>query len=135
MNVSGAVTLFNGAREVIAAGTTPVYRGVLQDDSVPADAIGSATVTSLKLSITDDATGAVVNNCDAVNILNADRGTLDAAGNITITLLAADTAMLRASDTKETRSLTIDWTWPGPGAVTHVGRRRVVLTIVPMPGD
>ena len=58
------------------------------------------------------------------------RGTLDANGNLTITLLVADTAILREGDLKENRSLTIDFTYPG-----GVGRHRVKFTVVAMPGQ
>lgn len=119
----------------VAAGSTPTIRGILKDGSDPPQAVGSGSVSALTLSITDDNTGAVVNDCDKVDILNTGRGTLDADGNLAITLTAEDTAMLRANDARENRSLTVDFEYPGPGAVTGVGRGRLIFVVVKMPGN
>ena len=126
--MTNPVTQFSATTQGVAAGGTMVYRGVVQD--ADGNALGSGVISALTLSITDDQTGAVVNNVSATDILNTGRGALDASGNLTITLLAADTAILRAGDIKENRSLTIDFTYPG-----GVGRHRVIFTVVAMPGQ
>lgn len=132
--MTNPVTKFTTDAQGIPAGSTPTYRGVLKDASATSQAVGSGSVSALTLSITDDATGAVVNNCNQADILNTGRGTLDADGNLEITLTADDTAMLRGEG-KENRSLTIDFKYPGPGGITAVGRHRVIFTVYAMPGD
>lgn len=112
-----------------AAGSTAVYRGQLQDDT--AAPIGSSVLTALTLSIVDTRTGAVVNGVSQRNILNLDRGTVDGSGNLTITLTAADTALLNAADASEGRSLVIDWTWNSP---VKTGRHQVDFTIIALSG-
>ena len=129
------VTRFSPTNQAVAAGSTPVYGAVLIDAA--GNPVGLGTITVLTLSITDDATGAVVNGCGdpPANILNTGRGTLDANGNLGITLEAADTAILRQGDAKESRSLTIDFEYPGPNGTTMTGRHRAILSIEFMPGD
>jgi|SRR6185437_2023727 len=95
----------------VAAGATAVYTGQLQDED--GNPISAGQLGSLTLSIVDTFSGAVVNNASQVNILNADRGTVDAQGNLTVTLETGDTALLVAADKREYRSLVFDWTYDG----------------------
>lgn len=111
----------------IGPGTTPEYTAQLVDGTVLdgsgkpiGKAIPAAALTTLTLTIVDTVTKAVVNACQDVNILNTDRGAVDAAGNVTVTLLAADTALLVATHSLEYRSLVLIWTFnSGAGHGAH----------------
>src|SRR5579875_939239 len=106
----------------VADSGTLVYRGVLQDTRNPPVPIGSGIVTAMTLTVFDTATGAVVNGISNLSILNTGRGALDTSGNLTITLggpgNSADTAMIRAGDPQETRSMVIEAVYPG-GTLRH----------------
>jgi hypothetical protein len=113
----------------IAAGATAVYKGQLQDEN--GTAVPSAQLASLTLSIVDTFSGAIVNSCSQVNILNTGRGTVDSSGNLAVTLGPSDTALLVATDQQEYRSMVLDWTYLG-GAKT--GRHQVDLLIQALTG-
>lgn len=123
-------SLIGNNTQPIAAGATAVYKGQLQDDL--GNPISAASLTTLTLSIVDTVTKAVVNGVSAVNILNTGRGAVDSAGNLTVTLGPADTALLVASDPQEYRSLILDWTF-AVGAKT--GRHQVDFLIIAMAGS
>lgn len=109
-----------------AAGSTPVVMAQIVD----ADAVGipATNLNSLTLSIVDTLTQTIVNGCDQVNILNTGRGTVDAQGNVTIALLAADTSMAEVPGVQQIeRSLVLDWTF---NAGNSVGRGQVNFTLV-----
>lgn len=126
--MTNPVTQFLSVTQGVAAGGLMVYKGVIQDgDGNP---LGSGVISGLALSITDDQTGAAVNAVSQISILNTGRGTLDANGNLTITLQSGDTAIIRSGDTKEGRSMTIDFSYPG-----GVGRHCVKFTVIAMPGQ
>ena len=121
--------LIGGVNQPIASGQTALYKCQLLDETgapVPA-----STLTALTLSIVDTATKAVVNGCNAANILNSGRGTVDASGNLAVTLAPADTTLLAAADLQEMRSLIIDWTY---AAGAKVGRHQVDFVIVALSG-
>lgn len=82
VNVSGAFGPF-------AAGSTPVYQAQIVD--VDGQGVPASLITALTLSIADVLTGAIINGVTQVNILNTGRGTVDAEGNLTITLVQGDT--------------------------------------------
>jgi hypothetical protein len=111
------------------AGTTIVYKAqVVDENKVP---IAAASLGSMTLSLIDAASKAIVNSVNKAPILNAGRGTVDAGGNLQLTLTPADTALLVASDDQEIRTLVIDWTYSG-GSKT--GRKWVDILLIGMPG-
>lgn len=106
------------------AGTTIVYKCVIEDES--GNAIAAANLSTLTLSIVDAASRQVVNGVSAVSILNTGRGTVDASGNLVLTLLPADTALLVSTDSAEDRSLLLAWTYSGG----KVGEHEAQFTLV-----
>ena len=112
----------------IPNGTTPQIAAQLLDAS--GNDVPLSALTFLTLSIVDTQTEAVVNTCNAANILNTGRGAVSSTGAVTITLLAADTALLVATDLQEYRSLIIDWTY----GASQVGRQQIDLLIVALAG-
>jgi hypothetical protein len=122
-------TLVGGANQPVASGQTAQYTCQLLDETgapVPASAL-----TALTLTIVDTATKAVVNGCSAANILNTGRGTVDSSGNLAVTLMPADTALLVSADTQELRSLIVDWTY---AAGAKLGRHQVDFLIIGLSG-
>jgi len=109
MSSSGPIVDLTGTP--FGAGTTPEWTFQITDAN--GNPIAASSLFTLTLTIVDTATKAVVNGVQDVNVLNAGRGAVDAQGNVTITLTAADTALLSATDTQEFRSLILFWTWNG----------------------
>lgn len=102
----------------IPPGSTPVYTTQLLDPA--GNPIPAAALNTLTLTICNTSTRAIVNSCKDVSILNTGRGTVDASGNVTVTLLAADTALQAAADQFEYRSLVLNWTFnSGQGVGEH----------------
>jgi hypothetical protein len=128
--VSTLVNLIGGLNQPVANGSTPFLNAQFVDkDGVTP--IPAAVLTTLTLSIVDTGSKAIVNGVSARPILNADRGTVDNQGNLTIALQALDTALLNAADEQEFRSLVIDWTY---NAGANVGRCQVNFVIAGLVG-
>lgn len=83
-----AITVLSGGP--FAAGSTLTYKALIQDGF--GNPVPSQNLTSLTLSMVETDTGIIINNINAINILNQDRGAVDASGNLTVTLQPADTA-------------------------------------------
>lgn len=122
--------LWGGTNQPVAAGQTAQYSCQLLDQN--GNAVPASALLTLTLSIVDTASMAIINGCDAQNILNANRGTVDSQGNVVVTLIApGDTALLNPADQQEVRSLVLDWTY---GAGPFVGRHQVDFLIVALSG-
>jgi hypothetical protein len=110
---------------VVASGATAVYTAKIVD--VNGNPLPATDVNTLTLSLVDTSSGSIINDVSAVDILNVGRGTLDDAGNLTITLgqgaNQADTVSL--GPTLSTRSMVIDWSY-GMG---NFGRHQVNFQI------
>jgi len=104
-------------REPKAEKTQYTYRTVLKNDV--GVAIGPADLTALQGTLFDQDTGAIINSFDTVGILNTDRGTLDASGNLAITLRPADMVILNAALAYETHILKIRLTFGATGERNH----------------
>jgi hypothetical protein len=112
----------------VAARASAIYTAQIVDGA--GAGIPAAALATLTLSLFDAATGAVVDGVSAVNILNSDRGAVDASGNLTVTLRPADTAIFGAAvlpGRLQYRSMVIDWTYNGGGSV---GRHQCDFAIV-----
>ncbi len=113
-----------------AAGSTPVYNAQIVDQF--GAGIPATSFTLLTLSIVDSLTGLIINGVDRVNILNVGRGTIDATGNLTITLQAGDTDMSEVPGAPQVqRSMIIDWTY---NPDSFVGRHQVNFTLLALSG-
>lgn len=89
-----------------ASGTRPQYSGQLVDRD--GEGIPALDLASFTLSIVDTLTQEVI--VSDVNILNTGRGTVDEAGNFTVTLEVGDTLMDEVpGEEKIQRSLVLDW--------------------------
>lgn len=113
----------------IAPGTTPKYLGQLQDEV--GNPLAGGVLSSLQLTICDTTTKVIINAVQDVNILNADRGTIDGLGNLVVSLKAADTPLIDPTNMQEYRSLILIWKW-NSGA--SVGAREVRFVIDALSG-
>lgn len=103
--------------QAIAPGVTAAFRGQLVDEA--GAAVGSAALSAFTLKLVDADDGAIVNGLASQNILNTDRGTVDASGNIVVTLTPADTALLVSTDKTERRSMVLTFTYTGGKVGKH----------------
>lgn len=93
-------------------------------------AAGSLLVTlTLKLYVLD-AARTIINGVDAVNIKNADRGTIDESGNLLIALELDDAAILNPLKKSERRVALVRWTYLAPGSKQRGGGHQWLFTIV-----
>lgn len=130
--MSGAAAVVNLLNRQIPTGSTPEYSGTfLQNTYYPVPSMPSA-LSYLTLTIVDTLTGAIINNCQNANILNAGRGTVDTNGILKIVLEAGDTDMSDVPGASQVqRSLIIDYAFGG-GLI--VGSHRVDILIVSFSG-
>lgn len=98
--------------DTIPEGTTCLITGTLVDET--GAPVGSATITTFTMTLYCLMTGLpIINANNAINIKNANQGTLDASGNFTITLKAADNAIMAPVTTgMETHRMLLEWAWP-----------------------
>jgi hypothetical protein len=128
MTVPASVTNFCGGQP-IPAKSTARYTAAIVDEG--GTGIPAAVLASLKLSLYDADTGLAVNSISAVNILNTGRGVIDSSGNLTLTLLPADTVTIGSPapdpGTIQYRSMVIDWVYNGGNSQ---GRHQVDFAIL-----
>ncbi len=93
----------------IPAGSTPLYTGRLVD--IYGNGIPASVLDTLTLTIADTLSENIIGNVDHIDILNTNRGTLDANGNLAIQLHTTDTLIFDIGVRKVQRSLVIDWTY------------------------
>jgi hypothetical protein len=107
-----ARTSFADASRAVPARSTQLYTAIIEDQA--GAPIPAAALTTLTMTLLDYATGQVVNNVNAQNILNTDRGVIDAQGNLTVTLRPLDTAIFGPAlpaGQLQYRSIVFDWTY------------------------
>lgn len=109
------------------AASTIYYRAQIVDGT--GTGIPAADIYSLTLTLSNFATGEIVNGASRADILNTGRGTVDDEGNITVVLGPDDTAMPYPAPvgTKRVLSLVLDWAFNGGQAV---GRHQANLVTV-----
>jgi hypothetical protein len=96
-------------------GATARYTAVItQEDG--ATAIPAASLSSLTLTLIDDATGAVINSRSGQNVLNVNGVTVDSSGNLAWAMSPADNPIVAATlphGRAELHLATFAWTWAG----------------------
>lgn len=82
--------------------------------------LGAGDLTALTLTIYAlDAEETIVNSVDAVSVLNAGRGTLDANGLLTLTLLPDDNQLVDPTRRSEKHIWLLQGTWGGIKKTRH----------------
>jgi hypothetical protein len=100
----------------VAEGSTPLYMANFIDTN--GNAIPASALNTLTLTICDTLSGAIINNCDDVDILNTGRGAVSDQGLLTIQLLPGDTSMSEVPGNQQvSRSLVMTWTYDGSALI------------------
>lgn len=104
----------NGAQLIVAEKTTLRFTATLVDEAgvvIPAAGVSAMTLT---LYNRDSATKEIINSVNAVNILNAGRGTLHAtSGLLTVTLEPNDNTIIDSASDLEWHRALIEGTYAG----------------------
>ena len=91
--------------------TTRRYTAVLKDET--GAAIGSGTLSSLKLTLYNKADGSIINTRNQQNVLNANGVTVDSSGNLTWTMDPADNPVIDAVKDYEEHVALFEIGWSG----------------------
>jgi hypothetical protein len=97
--------------------TSAQYACVLVDDT--GAVVAASALTTLTLTLTDDATGTALNGRTNQNVLNANNVTVDSSGNVVWSIQPADNVIV---GTRELEAHTALWTatWSsGTKSLTH----------------
>ena len=111
----------------IAENASARFTGVLKDEG--GSTIPAASLTTLTLTIYDQATGAVINSRNDVSILNANGGVVDGSGNLVMQFDPADNAIQDATKILEPHIWLFEWSWLS-GA--RAGRQEVLVKVLNM---
>ena len=109
---------------IVLERATARYDAVIKDEdgvAVPAAQIGALTLT-----LYNKKTGAIVNSRSDVDILNANGGAVDSAGNLSFLFTPADMAIVDSTQQSEVRVGLFEWTYGG-GA--KEGRHEIEVTV------
>ena len=102
----------SGAQLIVAEKTTLRVTATLVDETGAAIPASGLTTLTLTLYNRDSATQQIVNSVDAVDILNAGRGTVHAtSGLLTLTLLPADNTIIDTTNELEWHRVLIQGTY------------------------
>jgi hypothetical protein len=94
-------------------GTSALYTTQLIDPVLYPLGIPASALTSLTLTLYDQATGTVINSRSAQNALNANGVTVDANGNLAWAITPLDTPIVTATLALETHIALFQATWNG----------------------
>ena len=86
---------------------TPVLRAMVKDNSATPVAIPGSSLDTMTLTMYDEATSAIVNARDHVDV----KANVDGNGLLTFQLTTADMAILAATKSLEQRRILLEWTW------------------------
>ncbi len=115
--------------ERLDEGASGVFSGTLRDDNLTpgnnnlGDPIPLADLVSLKLTLVNAATGAIINSRDQQNVLNANNVVVNATtGALIWSIHAEDTLMVDNSQSYEEHVATLDWVYQTNKVGKHVHR-------------
>ena len=97
--------------------TSARYTAVLLDQT--GTPVPASSLSTLTLTLKDQASGAVINGRNAQSVLNANNVTVEASGNLVWSLQPADSPILNAELGTETHLATFVAIWPS-GRLNHV---------------
>lgn len=102
-------------RHTLYEGVSAVFTCVLKDEAGAAIAASDLVTLTFTLYSIDSPTDAIINSREAVDILNANGGTVDENGNLTLRLTASDNQILDQVRPNEKHRLRLDWTFASDG--------------------
>lgn len=106
---------------------TAVYTATIKDEN--GVALASASLTTLTLTLYDQASGTIINSRDAQDILNTHNVTVSALGVLVWTMQPADNAIVGtsvAAGYRERHVALFQWTW---SAGTKAGKYEVLIDV------
>jgi hypothetical protein len=112
-------------QEIFAEETSQVLDGVLLDDQKPPQPIPGSALTAMTMTLSNAATGAIINGREDANILGTNGGSVDPAGNWLLELTPNDMVILDNTQETEVHLLLIEWVRTGG----KKGKSVIVLTV------
>jgi len=91
----------------------------LDDVGIPA-----ASLDSLVVTLYDDLSDDIINTRDAQDILNANGGTVNSAGGLTLRLDPADTVIVDDAQDVETHVALLEWQWT-EDSIVYYGKQEI----------
>lgn len=88
-----------------------------------------AQIVTLVATLYDRESGSILNGRNAQSVLNANGGTVDSAGNLTLTLVPADNAVLDAARAFELHVLLLEWTYASGAKANRLQKRIAVRNL------
>jgi len=111
--------------DVYPEGATAYLSATITDtDGVTPLANADTVLTTLTLTLFEDVSCTVINSCTARNILNANGGSVSAAGALVVRLDPAD--MARSTGRSALHVALITWTW---GTPLKTGRHEIAFVV------
>lgn len=107
----------------VTENTVARYTGKLVDET--GAGIAAINITSLTLTLVDDATGTIINSRSNQDVNNANGVTVDSSGNLVWTIGALDNAMVGNLE-YESHTATFKWGW---AANTKTGYKEICLQV------
>lgn len=109
----------------VAEGTTTPFSATIRDDA--GDPIAAPDLTTLTMTLYEYATKAILNERDAVDVLNANEGTVSAGGVFAFLLTKEDNVSVAAAvGRREAHVLALDYTWDTP---TKTARTEIIFDL------
>lgn len=93
----------------VAEGVTVRLTGRIVDAA--GAGISASALDTLRLTLYEQRTGAILNGRDQADILNTGGGTVSSAGDLVLVLSPADTALVHQSAAVETHVAYLEWTY------------------------
>lgn len=109
----------------IPEGSTARLTGVLKDESGVVIDVANLTTLTLTLYV-KDFPNKIINSREGQSVKNANGGTVDGSGNLTMILSGADNAIVDAGNDTEDHIALFKWSW-NSGA--NFGRKEILLTV------
>jgi hypothetical protein len=115
---------------VLSQGSSARWTWVVQDETgtaIPAASLSTFILTHYAVVLGQG--NITVNSVFKVNILNTGRGTVDASGNVVVTMTPADMTILNSPAVPEIHVFLVEWTY---AAGVKQGSHGVQFTLLPV---
>lgn len=111
-------------------GVGGIYLGNVKDER--GKALAAADLTTLTLTLIDKSTAQVINSRNAVSVLNANGGTINASGEFEFLLTADDNVIVDTGlddELEEEHIMRLRWTWIDSSLQTHTGGKDISIWV------
>ena len=94
------------------------------------EVLAKAAISTLTVSLINEADGSIINSREDQDILDANGGTVSTPGVVTLKLQPADNVMVDTSGSeKEVHVVAFEWTWTDGQSVSMTGRQEYGMTV------